>query len=545
MNYDFKFTYRANNKIKTAVGANDDFNLEVKEDKNHLKVTLCPSRDVEVLSFYAKRRYDFSGDTKFMANGYQSWTDTKEFTKYERIPGAGLVTKSPVDKKLGLKYVGDYNFVNQETTDGCFHSHGFAYVSKNGKIDLFGSLSDKTGYTVIYADMNNDIIRFSKDIEGVVISKPYDILDLYIDSGEYDAVFDRYFAAMGVTPLTDKKIKGYTSWYNYYQNISQDIVLRDLESLAKQKEYVNTFQIDDGYQTAVGDWLSIDLKKFPSGMKHIADSIHSKGFQAGIWLAPFGAQKNSKLAAEHPDWLIKDKKGKPIPVGANWGGFYALNIYNDGAREYIKKVFDVVLNDWGFDLVKLDFLYAACIVPLYGKSRGEIEYDAIDLLRECVGDKKILGCGVPMMPCFGKVDYMRIGADMALSWQHTILRKNMHREDVSTPNAVHNSIYRRCLNGRAFLNDPDVFLLRRTNIKFTVEQQKLLAKFIKLFGSVLFMSDNIADYDSDQLETFKDVLTDDAKILAINEVNDIVFIDYSQNNKEHTLKFNVATGDVY
>lgn len=110
---------------------------------------------------------------------------------------------------------------------------------------------------------------------------------------------------------------------------------------------------------------------------------------------------------------------------------------------------------------------------------------------------------------------------------------------------MHNSIYRRCLNGRAFLNDPDVFLLRRTNIKFTVEQQKLLAKFIKLFGSVLFMSDNIADYDSDQLETFKDVLTDDAKILAINEVNDIVFIDYSQNNKEHTLKFNVATGDVY
>lgn len=98
MNYDFKFTYRANNKIKTAVGANDDFNLEVNEDKNHLKVTLCPNRDVEVLSFYAKRRYDFSGDTKFMANGYQSWTDTKEFTKYERIPGAGLVTKSPVDK---------------------------------------------------------------------------------------------------------------------------------------------------------------------------------------------------------------------------------------------------------------------------------------------------------------------------------------------------------------------------------------------------------------------------------------------------------------
>lgn len=545
MNYGFKFTYKVHNKIKTADGANEDFDLDVKTDKHHLKVTLCPKTAIEILSFYVQTHYDFGGDTKFMANGYQSWTDTKEFTKYERMPGAGLVAKSPFGKAFGLKYVGDYNFVNSETDDGCFHSHGFAYVAENGKINLFGSLSDKTGYTVIYADMNKDFIRFSKDVEGVVFASPYDILDLYIDSGDYDAVFDRYFDAMGVKPLTDEKLKGYTSWYNYYQNISQDIVLRDLESLSTQKEYVNIFQIDDGYQTAVGDWLSIDGKKFPSGMKHIADSIHAKGLNAGIWLAPFGAQKKSKLATEHPDWLIKDKKGKPIPVGANWGGFYALDIYNDGARDYIKNVFDTVLNKWGFDLVKLDFLYAACIVPLYGKSRGEIEYDAIEFLRECVGDKKILGCGVPMMPCFGKVDYMRIGADMALSWKHTLLRKNMHREDVSTPNAVHNSIYRRCLNGRAFLNDPDVFLLRRNNIGFTVEQQNLLAKFIKLFGSVLFMSDNVADYDGAQLSVFKDVMTDDAKILAINEVNDIVFIDYSQNNKEHTLKFNVATGDIY
>ncbi len=30
--------------------------------------------------------------------------------------------------------------------------------------------------------------------------------------------------------------------------------------------------------------------------------------------------------------------------------------------------------------------------------------------------KIILGCGVPLMPAFGKVDFCRIGADVDLEW---------------------------------------------------------------------------------------------------------------------------------
>ena len=66
---------------------------------------------------------------------------------------------------------------------------------------------------------------------------------------------------------------------------------------------------------------------------------------------------------------------------------------NEEVRAYIKKVFDTVLNEWGFDLVKLDFLYAAAIEPLNGNCRAKVMYDAMDLLRECVGDKLILGVG--------------------------------------------------------------------------------------------------------------------------------------------------------
>lgn len=547
MNYKLNFSYKTGKEIKTTEMSNDDVSFDLLQSANGLKLTVIPKKQISDISFYLERNYEYQTDSRFFANGFQSWTDTKEFTRNEMMADEGLIGRGIFGKSpFGINLVGNYTFVEQPKEYGNFHAFSFAYVRNDKNVDLFGSLNDRTGYTIIYADMNKNTLRFSKDVEGIKITEPYELLDLYFDNGGYDEVFDRYFAKMNVKPLTDKKIKGYTSWYNYYQNISEDIILRDLEAIRKKTDKVNTFQIDDGYQTAVGDWLSINKTKFPNGLKPIVEKIHAKGWQAGLWLAPFGAQKGSKLACEHPDWLVKGKNGKPIMVGANWGGFYAIDIDNADARAYIKNVFDTVLNDWGFDLVKLDFLYATAVVPLHNKTRGQLAYESIDFLRECVGNKQILGCGVQQMPCFGKVEYMRIGADMALSWKHNFFRNLTHREDVSTPNAIHNSVYRRCLNGRAFLCDPDVFLLRRSNIKFTFEQQKVLAKFIKLFGSVLFMSDNVDEYDDEQLAVFNDTLADDdAKVVAINETNDKLFIDYIQNGEPHTLGFCVTDGSIY
>lgn len=542
---NFNISYNIGKCRKTVDTPNEDVKWNTECTQDNLKITLLPQKELSNVEFYVENDYTFNSDSRFFANGFQSWTDSREFTVNDRIADLGLVGKSFFGRKFGLKYVGDYTFVKPEENSGEFHSFSFAYVRNEKQLDFVGSLDERTGFTVIYADMNNDKIRYSKDLEGIKISEPYEILNLCFVKGEYDEVFDRYFELLNVKPRTTQKLKGYTSWYNYYQGINEEIILRDLNSILKEKEYVNVFQIDDGYQTAVGDWLSINKDKFPNGLKPIANEIHKNGLKAGLWLAPFGAQKKSLIAKEHPEWLIKNKKGKPICVGANWGGFYGIDIYNKDARAYIKNVFDTILNEWGFDLVKLDFIYACSIIPMYNKTRGQIACESMDFLRECVGDKLILGCGVWMMPCFGKVDYMRIGPDMALSWAHSFLRKNMHREDVSTPNAIRNSVYRRCLDGRAFLCDPDVFLLRRTNIDFTPEQQKLLAKFIKLFGSVLFMSDNIAEYDEKQLEVFRDVLSDDAKIIAVNEVNDTMFIDYEQNGETQTLKFCVTDGSIY
>ena len=40
-----------------------------------------------------------------------------------------------------------------------------------------------------------------------------------------------------------------------------------------------------------------------------------------------------------PDWLLRDKSGKPVGCGSNWGGAWALDFYNNDVREYLRECF--------------------------------------------------------------------------------------------------------------------------------------------------------------------------------------------------------------
>ena len=130
---------------------------------------------------------------------------------------------------------------------------------------------------------------------------------------------------------------------------------------------------------------------------------------------------------------------------------------------------------------------------------------AMDYLREWCGDGMILGCGVPLMPAFGKVEYCRIGPDASLEWDGTFIQRNASLEYPSTKNAILDTFYRRGLDGRAFLNDPDVFFLRKDNIKLTEEQKDMHARVLAQYGSFFLTSDNMGEYDEEQISHYKEL----------------------------------------
>jgi alpha-galactosidase len=454
----------------------------------------------------------------------------------------GLVKVPPFCFAKSLAQIsGDYAFKKHTQKAGVFHGYTYAYMRRGDFFELWGSLSEAEGFTVFNADFNQNSFIIEKETEGLVIDAPYELFDIVRYKGGYDDVFDRYFADMGVKKPRIGRVSGYTSWYNYFQGINEDIILRDLNGTDRVNKDMSVFQIDDGYAPFVGDWLDKN-EKFPHGMGYIADKIHEKGFVAGIWLAPFNVQRTSRTAKEHPEWLIKKKNGKPKLGCPGWGGAYTLDLYAPGVKEHIRRFFSVILNEWGFDLVKLDFLYSQCMLPRGGKTRGTIMTEAMQFLRECVGDKLMLGCGVPLGACFGVVDAMRVSCDVDLSYKPKIYNKlHVNRELPSAQNAMVNSAFRRHLNGRVFVNDPDVFFLRDFNLKFTKEEKLLLAKVNDLCGDVLFVSDDIGKYGNEEIEILKDTFAkSDKKLIdAAVEGKNTVRLTYIENEMLQTLTFKI------
>ncbi len=547
----FRLKYSLAGAVYETVGySGPHFSVITVNDESGVKLTLIPSRPITLISASLEFWHEYEKNEKFFVNGYQSWTTSGEMSAEDiyrgTTPLAG-VTKYTKDMAITS---GDYAFTRYEPRPGFFHSFTYTYLRRGDEFELFGSLSERNGYTVFYSDMEKHIFSVEKDVEGLTISEPYEMFDIVRFVGGYDEVFDKYFAAMNLPAKKHiDRLTGYTSWYNYFQKIDENIILRDLKGLSRARESVNIFQIDDGYEPFVGDWLDYNGRDFPNGMKTIADAVHREGYLAGIWLAPFNVQRGkSRILKEHPDWLIRNPDGKPQLGCVAWGGAYTLDIYNPEVREHLKKVFDTVLNDWGYDMVKLDFLYSQCRTPRNNKTRGTIMCEAMDFLRECVGDKLILGCGVPLGPAFGVVDACRISCDVDLSYGGKFYNSmSINNELPSAQNVINNSMFRRHLNGRAFLNDPDVFFLRDHNLTFTWEQKLLLAKINNLFGRVLFVSDDAGEYSEAELEVLKETFREsDAKILDVKCVGaradgnyEIKFIE---NGEEKLLYFNLFTG---
>ena len=468
-------------------------------------------------------------------NGYQSWTDSHEHTVLEKEPAISPLASGMVEKYYLDRY-GDVNFTMKPKGTGQFHGFTYCYFRDGERYRFLGSLSECAGFTVFYYNGGSQQMTIEKDCLGLRISEEWNAFDLVELSGTEDQVFDLYFEKMNIKKPAGGPMTGYTSWYNHYQNISEQIIMENLEHVREMGQNFDVFQIDDGYQTYVGDWLEVNRDKFPEGLEPVVDRIHTYGMKAGLWLSPFVCEKNSRCYQEHRDWLVQDENGHPVCGGSNWSTFYALNLELPQVREYLKEVFHQVLDVWGFDLVKLDFLYGACMQPTPYKTRGQLMCEAMDFLRELVGDKLILGCGVPLGPAFGKVDYCRIGPDVGLDWDGAPKEKLLHRERVSTKNTIGNTIYRRQLNGRAFWNDPDVYLLRDDNIKLSAKQKALLAQVNGLFGGLLFTSDDVGSYDAEKRKLQKSLTELHGVSRSVERKGRYTIVRYQGQDGEKELK---------
>ena len=525
---------------RSARGECPDFSLEIREDQGRRIVLLTAKRDLTLLSYEEEAPRCLTGDHSdksdlIYLNGYQSWTDTCEQRLSVKEKSLRHLPRWLINAYSFDRY-GDYHFYPYSAR----RVHGYDLFYRKGSLNAFLlNLNYKKAYLIVEADRRTGKLLLRSDVYGAKlrVGETFPLMD-YVTHDSYAEGVRDFKARFPERAI--EKIFGYTSWYNYYQDINEEILLRDLEALDSR---FTLFQIDDGYQTFVGDWLDVNAEKFPHGLSVIPERAHARGFKAGIWLAPFVAEEKSRLFIEHPEYFKRDAEGGFVKCGSNWSGFYALDLENEEVLAYIEKCLRHYAN-MGFDLFKLDFLYAANLPEYAGKTRSEAAERAYDFLRGVLPDRFILGCGATLFNAIGKFDYMRVGPDVSLSFDDAFYMRLFHRERPSTKVTIRNTIYRHLMNGSFFGNDPDVFLLREENLALSEETRKALLTINALFGSVLMTSDNVGTYGEKQKAMLDEAfaLFREGKVLSFTGGGRRITVEYLLGGEKHTFDYDTAKG---
>ena len=518
----------------------DAVRVSVEEKGAQRTILLTAKEDISLDGFEERLAYlsgeEGKGDT-FFFNGYQSWTDSFERSLCEKEKNLKKVPKILVDTFAFDRY-GDYTFYPYDKE----RLHGYDLFYEKGKRPCFlFNLNAANAYLVIEAERASGKIKLYSDVKGATVKAGERfVLASY---ALYPSFEEGLAAFLEKYPLQNReKIFGYTSWYNYYQDVNEEIILRDLDALDSK---FDLFQIDDGFETKVGDWLCVDPEKFPNGLEPLVEMIHLRGLKAGLWLAPFVAEEDSALFRERKAWFKRDEKGAFVKCGSNWSGFYALDLENEEVLAYIEKCLKHYA-EMGFDFFKLDFLYAANLPSYEGLTRSMAAERAYRFLRECLPDRLILGCGATLSNAAGKFDYMRVGPDVSLSFDDAFYMRFFHRERPSTKTTVQNTIYRSFLNDRFFGNDPDVFLLRDENLKLKEKTKTALLTINALFGSVLMTSDNLKTYGAAARRKLEEAfdLFRHAEVKDFSRKGKRIFIRYEKNGEEKTVVYDKEKGEL-
>ena len=313
---------------------------------------------------------------------------------------------------------------------------------------------------------------------------------------------------------------GWCSWYQYFTDITERTLGANL-ALAADWPF-DVFQLDDGYQANIGDWLHTN-DTFPSELDAIAAAIRAAGRTPGIWLAPFLAAADSDLATRRPDWFARFRAGDEDhgPLRTWWnpawsqadGGFQrGLDTTNPEVLAHLEATARALVES-GFDYLKLDFTFSPSADGGYddpSRTPAQRVRAGFDAIRRGAGERTfLLGCGVPLGPVVGVVDGVRIGQDVAPRWSLPAGSETVPGYldvEPAVRHAYGNTVTRAFQHRNLWLNDPDCLMLRTTATDLSPDAMRTWADTIAMSGGMVLVSDDLSLLDASARALLDDVV---------------------------------------
>lgn len=308
---------------------------------------------------------------------------------------------------------------------------------------------------------------------------------------------------------------GWCSWYCYGPTVTEPRILANLEAARAKDLPLEFIQIDDGYQAAMGDWLETG-KSFGGGVQNVIRGIRERGFEPAIWVAPFIAEKDSRLFREHPDWFVKDDSGAPLPSdrvsfgGWRRGPWYALDGTHPEALEHLERVFRTIREEWGCLYFKLDANFWGA---LHGGRRHDPAATRVEayrrgmeaVLRGAGAGSFLLGCNHPMWPSLGTIHGSRSSMDVTREWEnfHRIADENFHRN---------------WQNDRLWWNDPDCVLLSG---RLTDDQYRYHAAAVLASGGMILSGDDLTKIPDARVGLLRKLLSEHPRAATFDAAREV------------------------
>lgn len=346
--------------------------------------------------------------------------------------------------------------------------------------------------------------------------------------------------------LSSKPPTGWCSWYTFYEGVTMADIQNNLGFAKKKLPQIRYIQIDDGYQSKMGDWLETGTA-FGGDIHEVLRQIKQAGFEPAIWVAPFIAEKDSKILKDHPDWFIQGPDGKPLDSSTvGFGGWrcapwYVLDGTHPEVQAHFENVFKTMREEWGVTYFKLDANYWGAI---HGGKLHDPNATRIDAYREGMkaiqkgaGNSFILGCNAPIWPSLGLVDGMRTSGDINQIWSWF---KSSGLENLS----------RSWQNGRLWWSDPDCVLLTETpqiNIRkhlpradpsLTEKEFKLHVAAIRATGGLVLSGDDLTQIKPERLKLLEKLFASTGKAMSFDKLDFSVGRVQISEKKEEVALFN-------
>jgi len=457
-----------------------------------------------------------------LINGYQSWDYAGIHPLDEAItegghkpPASSWWTAAICDGQT--MFVAQVLKASRFATNFRWHYHRDEHEGDSLPTAIASFVAEQTGSPLSQPEQRSGLpeeLRLEVPPASGLVSDP--ILLLYGDDGT--ATLRKALSAAGhaagarAFPVVPR---GWCSWYHLGLAVTEADIARNAAFLARRlpeiaksssNGYRPVIQIDDGWMPRWqrwGDWIANEY--FAGGLHALATRVHRHRFEVGLWLAPFHVAGDSKLAAAHPEWLLKASDGSPLVDPRLGRPYHVLDPTHPDVARFLTDLFRGLRKD-GFTYFKLDFLYGAA----YEAARHDPEVTGTQALR--LGLKRIadavnppgkpekafiLACGAPLMPIVGLVHGARTGGDVGVPQMEDGKAGPPHVGFPLILSMARNQAARLFFDRALFAVDADVVMAPAPQL--TPDEARVMITIGALSGGIFMLSDDLETLPADRL----------------------------------------------